>query len=151
MWRRPCYLRKWNFWFWNITINVIASTASPSSSWTAGLWRYVTGAFLCESEDGLRLSKAVLDVLHLPTSLVHTECHLCQAVSWRTSQAISLILFWNPSICSVMYATVKVSLMSESLRWMKTVITLQGPWFVRRVFLRWACDNLVTRWCTTLL
>jgi hypothetical protein len=43
-----------------------------------------------------------------------------------------------------MFATVNVSLMSESLRWLKTVITLQGPWFVRRVFLRWACDNRVT-------
>jgi hypothetical protein len=60
-------------------------------------------------------------------------------------------LFWNPGIRTVMFVTCNMSFLSESLRWLKTVISLQGPWFVRRVFLIWVCDNLFTLSYTTLL
>jgi len=126
---------------WDNEISDSGPSPSPSSSWTVGLWGYVTGASCVNPKMVTVCPKQFWPSLHLPTSVAQTECHLWQAVFWRTSQAISLILFWNRSICTAMFVTCNVSFMSESLRWLKTVITLQGPWFVRRVFLKWVCDN----------
>ena len=143
------FFRKWNLWLSIITLTIITSTAISIIMVKSRVVRLRHWCFLCGSEVGLHLSKTVLAVLRLPTSLYLTECHMWKTVSWRTSRAISLILFLNPSICSVMFVTFNMSVMSESLRWLKTLINLQGPWFLRLVLLRWVCDNLVTLWYTT--